>query len=236
MKHANKLKQYRGRLNPEGIATGINVSMHNAQRLAGDARLLLDAGRFPSAASLAALSIEESGKVPILRGLALARTQDELQESWRHYRTHTKKNFAWILPTLTAKGAKHLEDFQPLFDPDSDHPLLLDQVKQLGFYSDCLGTGHWSAPTAVVDQRLADTLVRIAEFLARGDDKTVREIELWVEHVGPVWKGKMEWMKKALANWYEAMRAEGLLPASAVDMDAFLWGHASHSKKQVDGG
>jgi AbiV family abortive infection protein len=45
----------------------MNAAIANAQRLAEDAQLLLDAERFPSAASLAILALEEAGKVIILR-------------------------------------------------------------------------------------------------------------------------------------------------------------------------
>ncbi|MGM0985309.1 MAG: AbiV family abortive infection protein, partial [Pseudomonadota bacterium] len=48
--------------------------------------------------SLATLSIEESGKVSILRAMSLARDEKELKEEWRRYRSHTNKNVQWILP------------------------------------------------------------------------------------------------------------------------------------------
>ena len=62
-----KLDSYRGRLTAAQIAQGMNAARDNAQRLATDAATLLDARRFPTAASLAFLSIEESGKISILR-------------------------------------------------------------------------------------------------------------------------------------------------------------------------
>ena len=71
MKFPNSiLPQYKGKLDPEQIAQGMNAARRNAQRLADDAKLLLSAKRYPTAASLAILSIEESGKVSILRGIA----------------------------------------------------------------------------------------------------------------------------------------------------------------------
>ena len=67
-----KLDAYRGRLDASQVATGINAAIENAKRLADDASLLLEVGRFPTAASLSILSIEESGKVSILRALSVA--------------------------------------------------------------------------------------------------------------------------------------------------------------------
>jgi AbiV family abortive infection protein len=65
-------KGYSGPLDALKVAEGINAANRNAQRLATDARILLDVKRYPTAAALAALSIEEGGKSSILRGLALA--------------------------------------------------------------------------------------------------------------------------------------------------------------------
>jgi len=53
----------------------MNAATRNARRLAADARLLLDAGRLPTAAALATLSIEETGKVSILREIAVVPLQ-----------------------------------------------------------------------------------------------------------------------------------------------------------------
>ncbi len=69
---AAKLDQYRGRLDAPQIAEGINAAAHTARRLAEDARLLINKRRFPTAASLAILSNEESGKASMLRRLSVA--------------------------------------------------------------------------------------------------------------------------------------------------------------------
>jgi len=218
-----RLDQYLGALSASEIAAGINAANTNARRLADDAETLLEEKRYPTAASLAALAIEEAGKASILRELALARTDKELREAWRNYRTHTRKNVTWLLPSLVAAGARHLEDFRSLFDPESDHPSLLDQVKQIGFYTDCLGQGHWSVPQEVVDESLARMLVRTAHLLAR--DRVVRaeEIELWIQYVGPVWKGPMEWMKKALAEWHRELVRRGLVEGTEAEIADFIW-------------
>ena len=53
-----KLNAYRGRLSAAQVAAGMNAAAKNASRLAKDAAMLLDAGSFPTAASIAVLSIE----------------------------------------------------------------------------------------------------------------------------------------------------------------------------------
>jgi AbiV family abortive infection protein len=84
-----KLDAYKGRLSPNQVASGMNAAISNAARLANDAETLLEAGRFPTAASIVILSIEESGKVSALRAIALAKTDTESEQTWRDYRSHT---------------------------------------------------------------------------------------------------------------------------------------------------
>ena len=217
-----KLDAYRGKLDAAQIAAGMNAAIENAQRLAADAETLLKGGSFPSAASLAALAIEEAGKVSILRSLSVAKSQAEINEVWKDYRSHTRKNVAWVMPQLVADGAKKIEDFRPLYDEMSDHPHLLDQLKQLGFYTDCLGKAHWSKPAEVIDEKLARMLVETARILALGSKHSEKEIQLWIEHVGPVWKKDMAWMKQAVVNWYAAMQAEGLAKEGPNTMEQFV--------------
>jgi AbiV family abortive infection protein len=220
-----KLNQYKGRLTSSQIAQGMNAARLNGKRLAKDAALLLKHGSSPTAASVAALAIEEAGKASILRELALARNEQDLKEAWRDYRSHTRKNVMWILLELVSKGARKLDDFKPIFDPESDHPQVLDHIKQLGFYSDCLGNAHWSVPHEVVDEGLATILVRAAEALTAGErEVTPKEIDLWVKHLRPVWKGHFSWMRQALENWHGEMRESGLIPAGDDGLSEFVRG------------
>lgn len=222
---SKKLPSYKGKLSFAQIAEGMTAASENAARLAQDAELLLDAGRLPTACPLAALSIEESGKVSILRAMSLARDNIELKEGWMRYRSHTNKNMQWIFPQLVAEEARKLDDFRPLYDKDAEHPYLLDQVKQVGFYTDCLGSkGHWSIPDEVIDGELAGHLVSTAKLLSSVTPTSEREIELWVEHVGPVWRKNMNWMRYAVASWYESMQREGLEPDGENGMEKFLRG------------
>jgi len=175
---ANQLNPYKGNLSLTQIAEGMNCATKNARRLADDAGILLENRRFPSAASLATLSIEESGKVVILRQFITASDNDERSNLWKEYRSHKKKNLNWILPDLVAKGARKLDDFLPIVDKSSDHPEVLDSLKQIGFYTDCLGSAHWSIPDEVVNEKLASILVKTANILAPEREITVKELEL----------------------------------------------------------
>src|SRR4030042_1001384 len=127
-----KLNQYKSTLTATQIAEGMNAAAANATRLYEDAKLLFESSRSPSALSLSSLSIEESGKLSILRSLALARNQREVEDTWREYRTHTRKNMLWPFLDLVSGGARKLSDFRPLVVDGADHPSLMDNIKQLG--------------------------------------------------------------------------------------------------------
>jgi AbiV family abortive infection protein len=219
-----KLDRYKGRLSPEQIAEGINAASSNAARLVEDAELLLERGRYPSAAALAVLAIEEAGKVSILRHLAVSKDDRELNTCWHDYRSHTKKNVTWLLPQLVAEGARRLDDFRPLFSEDADHPFVMDQVKQIAFYTDCLGKAHWSIPHDVIDESLARMLVQIAKIFSKPSQVTPKEIELWVKHMKPVWMIDPDEMKRALVDFHAEMRENGLARHSVQEMEAFLYG------------
>jgi len=232
---ANKrLDQYKGRLTPAQITDGMNAAAENANRLADAAELLLDKGHYPLAASVSCLAIEESGKTSILRSLAVARTDEEVVECWRNYRSHTRKNSVWLLPELVAKGARRLVDLRSLFEDEADHPLVLDQVKQIGFYTDCLGRAHWSRPSEVLHEELASRLVQIARLFAKAEPVAEREIQLWIRHIGPVWKGSMEAMEHALVQWYADMQKEGLRARGKNAMEQFILDGVGDQEEQDD--
>jgi hypothetical protein len=65
-------------------------------------------------------------------------------------------------------------------------------------------------------------LVQIAHLFTRDREYTLREVELWLEHVGPVWKKNPTWMKQAVVNWYAAMQAAGLAAEGPNEMEQFI--------------
>jgi len=217
-----KLDQFRGKLTPAKIAAGMTAACANAHRLAKAARLLLENGHYALSASIAAISIEEAGKPTILRALAMATSEQQLSQCWRDFRTHTRKNLMWLLPQLVSQGARKLDDFRPLFEDDAEHPFLLDQVKQIGFYTDCLGKAHWSIPSDVIDKSLATMMVSIAEILGKEKSHSETEVQLWIKHMAHVQKRPKELVEHALAQWYKDMQAHGLLPEGKNEMEDFI--------------
>lgn len=202
------LQQYRGAVDADSISKGINLCQRNARRLADDAKLLIASNRFPSAAALAILSIEESGKPYILKSIAITTNEKDLKDRWKEFRSHTVKNRHWILHDLVRSGAKVLDDFRKIVE-GGEHAFVLDSVKQISIYTDCLGSGgNWSDPDNVIDKELAQGLVDTADLLSRRKDVSVREIELWIEIVRPH-NGTPE-MARAVIEYQTVIHAEGL--------------------------
>lgn len=206
-----KLPLFKGRLDAVQIVDGINAAIKNANRLIYSANILFANGDYPSAVSFAILAIEESGKCSILREIALARNEDELEQGWRRYRSHTAKNATWNMIDYVMKGARKLEDFRAMFHRENMAPYLLDQIKQIGFYTDCLSKAHWSIPANVIDRSDANRILEIAKSHCRIKEISIKEIELWIECMAPVWMKSMDEMKNGILTWRKKMRDAGLV-------------------------
>jgi AbiV family abortive infection protein len=224
-KQWKRFPQYRGQLSAQWIADGINVATRNAKRLLDDATVLFEAKRFPSACALAILSIEESGKPAFLRALAGVTDEQELKSIWKRYRDHQAKNVAWIVGEIVAKGAKTFGDFAPIFDKNSDHPALLDSIKQLGFYTDCYETvigerAAWAEPDTLFKEKFVKGALGAARRLLPKQEVTAREIELWIELFAKVYGGVLP-PDQAIHNFLEAMDREGSSSFTFEEVQAF---------------
>jgi AbiV family abortive infection protein len=223
---SRQLSAFRGELSAKDVAEGINAAIRNAKRLAADAKLMLDAKRYPTAAALAILSIEETEKVPTLRALSVARTKEELTQAWEDYRSHRVKNTAWIAAELDAKGAGHLSGFSEAMEKDPYHQGMLAIIQRLGLHTECYRKGYWSEPATVIDANAAGVLVKIAESICAKSEVSAREIDLWIEHVGPAWHSHK--MPDALLRWAQAMEEEGLIKPTNDDMQKMGVGALEH--------
>jgi len=219
-----KVPQYVGSLSPHEVAAGINAARLNAKRLAEDARALLDGRRFPSALALAILSIEETGKASILRSIGLASTEAELKKAWREYRSHKSKNALWAAFDAVEKGARKLDDFAPIFDPSSDHPQVLDELKQLALYTECVRADKWSEPVTVVDEDLAKSIVAIAAAFVTERITSPEELEIYFRHIGPVRNGNPAWIKQAFIKAYAEMQERGIRPPGTNEAEDLVNG------------
>ena len=53
---------------------------------------------------------------------------------------------------------------------------------------------------------------------------TEKEVELWIEHMRPVYGAPLEDMKTALLAWYSALRENGLWEEGQISAQAFIFG------------
>lgn len=221
-----RLPSYAGPITPQQAAQGIQAAVQNARSLLADAELLCEHSRWPRVASLSILAAEEIGKVSLLREILVAETPEQLREMWRDYRRHTEKNWLGVFLSCVSE-APNIEDFRELADPESDHRQLLEALKQLGLYSDCLGQCHWCLPDRAIDEQEARVLLRNAECLVpKGESamQTPAELQLWIKHMRPVQGKGMLAMKEALIACYDEAQELGVLRgnSSVEDMVRFL--------------
>ncbi len=117
-------------------------------------------------------------------------------------------------------GARKLEDFRLIFDTRSDHGKIIDAVKQECFYSHVANEREWFSPDQRVDSELAKSMFAVARSLVKKGPSAMTseaELELWIKHLGPVWKGPMTEMKKALAACYAEAEAKGVLQGTSIN-------------------
>ncbi len=124
---------------------------------------------------------------------------------------------------MVRQGARKLDDFKAMFDPFAEHPYVLDNLKQISIYTDCLGSAHWSNPSEVIEKDLAENLIFIAEVLSVGHNVTTKEIELWIKHFKYAVASDLRSQKEALVHWYYDMETNGLLPPDYSLSDIMKW-------------
>jgi len=214
-----------GRLSAKEAARGMNAAAKNARRLLEDAKLLLAAGRYPTAVSLSILAIEEAGKLSIIRSILSAANEKELKGAWKRYRSHRAKNATWIMPLLAARGARTLWGFREVGNDDAEHTEILDALKQLGFYTDFVGERNWSEPEAVIDAELAAAIYSVGMVMANEREITEEEVALWMVHLGPDSEHGLS--QQGLARYFLECVEKGILDHEPEDIMKFLFGGAN---------
>jgi hypothetical protein len=116
-------------------------------------------------------------------------------------------------------GVRTLSGFGSLFDPVSKHTQRLDELKQAGFYTDCIEADRWSLPEEFVDELIAQFVLKTARSLTKDHEVTEWEIELWIKHVG---RDLGQARPESLKEFWTAMRGERLATADVDDIDIFL--------------
>lgn len=166
--------------------------MTNATKLYAAAQLLLEAQHWERGGVLAIQSMEEAAKPRHLRVLLLAKTDHELREAWKTYRTYDSRELLHLRFYFRYLGSSAVdEDMAPLFGEPTYVSQWLTSLKQRGLSVDAYDTGRWSSPSSAIGERLASKLVKSAETILGGIPSTmtsVPELTLWVKHLKPIWR------------------------------------------------
>ncbi|MCK4368901.1 MAG: AbiV family abortive infection protein [Dehalococcoidales bacterium] len=200
--------QYKGKLNFKQIANGINAANRNAISLIEDAELLLKNKRYASAAALAILSIEESGKKSLLRGMSVLTKNKDIIDHWRDYRKHTKKNMMWLLPHFIAMGKWKFDDLKHLFSTGK-HAYMIEQLKQFCLYTDCIGEIRWSEPSKFMNEELAEITLETAKLLKSDEEETVEDLRIWAKHFKKGMDMDMDDVRKASLHYFAELKERG---------------------------
>lgn len=212
-----KDKQYNQRLTANKAAEGIKVIMENSQSLLSDAILLFENNRFERAFTLSILSIEESGKIAILRSILLEDNQKELNKLWKNFRTHSEKNWGLSFLNIPIDESTKLEDFKSLFENTNNQGQEFDNLKQLSIYTELFKNSNWHSPKNIISKSLARNTLNTTKLFVNDSLSamtTEPELELWIKHLKPVWKGELTSMKQALKNCYKEAEQLGVLAGS----------------------
>ena len=167
-----KSGSYTGALSPADVVAGMAAARRNARQLAEDAQSLLDQGRWASALSLAVLSIEESGKVGVLRRLSTASEASDLRAAWACYRSHRRKlgQPLGLGKVFAPNALQCLTDVvTEAVDRHAKTVASMDASKQAGFYTDCVRDPSdrplWVEPMTAINPDHARSVVGCAAIL-----------------------------------------------------------------------
>ena len=216
---AQNLNRYNGKLSLQQIVEGINIVMNNARNLYLDAVLLLENGRFPRAASLAILSLEECGKATILRMMALTDNQNEIDTLWKDFSRHHSKNVPAAFVNRLLAGDRSIVEIRSSLNNKPGECHLIDQLKQMGFYVDCDANIHWLIPSEQVNESIARHYVSMAGGMSNLPETTIEDIELLIKHLKPASGQDEEVKKRALVTWLQ-----GQIPSNDFHFIESLFG------------
>lgn len=160
------MSQYKGLLTREQVAEGIRLAQENAVRLLNAARLLLKTGDAPTAMSLSILALEEYGKIEIVNEIGNTSDPEKLEKCWKAYRTHISKEIAFLRDYAKMKGIVGKQEAAEFCENNSDMLPLVDLMKQLGFYTDCIqgdDNFYWHEPKKKISNIMAVAIFSAAE-------------------------------------------------------------------------
>jgi AbiV family abortive infection protein len=150
-------------LDIEELAEGIKLCIENAKSLLNEAELLYSNGKLPRAFSLAVLSVEEMGKIPMLVRAACFEKDEKTRwsEFWKRWRNHEFKygrslgpGILGLTPTLNEK----LLDFIKKYEMLKLRGLYVDYNKEIG---------KFQSPLTIFTKDKVEEIIKMAKIHLR---------------------------------------------------------------------
>lgn len=234
------MARYNDKLTIPEIAAGIEATIANMEALVEAARLLLDAGNAGPAFGLAVMSLEEAGKLHVLRAMCQRGGVPNAQwrKLWASFRSHQYKSSGGLMDSYSddVRG-----DPETVLELALGHAESTDQVeaaRQWSFYVDFdAATRTWNRPPEFDEQKALDALGTAEAVLQRNKNHqaaglfSVGALELLrsvyepffrelLATDGPVSAGEIaERVLPYHREWYRRLAEDGILdPLSGVDL------------------
>jgi AbiV family abortive infection protein len=206
------------RLSPSEMGSGIAVANRNARRLLGDAILLYESGRYPSATALAILAMEESAKWWTLLQAAVAHDAKAIRDVWRAYRTHEPKLDRAISVVVAA-----YEKSGGLGPTAStiDIARVTQTTKERCVYSDFVIGRRWIEPSAACGPTECKNHLSVALIMATRYRVTGRKLgEVFRRIAVNLAKPEEESSKREVISWSQGAEAIALEAEDDAECDS----------------
>lgn len=203
------------------VAEGMHACYSNAAELLDDARILASNARVASTLSLTVLALEELAKVPMICGAAsVGGGPRAWKDFWRSFGRHGfKHEKAGEYGSLMESLGKSPYSFVL----SAEITLHLEQMKQVGFYVDCVD-GSFRTPRSI-----AAGVEKVLDFLfAAVEERTdsFAQFHATAEASEAFWQGALEFAKRAsdippeeLEAWLQRPNSPESIPAAQSEAE-----------------
>jgi AbiV family abortive infection protein len=199
---------FKGRLSAGSAIKGVQLLQENAVRLTEDAKILLLAKRYPSAAMLAVMALDELSRFfhPLI--FTALHTPKQLADGWKQFRCN-RSSFPWSV------FQRRIDWLVPGAMSDQELNDMLSFIRALGSRADYIEPGLWLDPKELISAELAASIVGTAELFCKNTVKP-RTMEIWMEAVGSLPRNAS--VETALKKYQAMLESEGFAEeAQAVD-------------------
>jgi|KBSSwiStaDraftv2_1062776.scaffolds.fasta_scaffold15770_8 AbiV family abortive infection protein len=208
------------KLAPSEMGRGIHVANRNARRLLGDGILLYESARYPSAAALAVLAMEEAAKWSTLLHVTIAQDEKRIRESWRMNTLHIPK----LTRALRAlMGAHEASGGDRPTVPDAELAKAMNALKLSCIYTAFVVGRRWIDPMQVCDRDECHNQLSVALISTSGHLRVTgqRLGALFKRVPGRLADEREEAARQTLISWSEGEEAAALAADDDAENEAF---------------